>query len=274
MTADNYQTDNEFLRTAIEAARSAGELIDRSRGRELHVRHTGRVDLVTEVDLLAEQEIIRTIKEKYPGHRIAAEESGVGEEESDYVWWIDPIDGTTNFVHGYPHYAVSIALQSGGEIAAGVVYNPVNQELFSAARGEGAFLNGVPLKVSNARKLDESLLATGFPYDRDQRPRALSILNSLIVRVRGIRRDGSAALNLAYVAAGRLDGFWEFGLHPWDTAAGSLILKEAGGEITNFQGGDFDIRYPEVVATNRLIHRELLKFLPHQETSGETRGER
>ncbi len=261
MTADNYQTDNEYLRTAIEAARSAGELIVRSRDKKLHVRHKGRVDLVTEVDLLAEQEIIRTIKEKYPDHRVVAEESGVGEDESDYIWWIDPIDGTTNFVHGYPHYAVSIALQAEGAIIAGVVYNPVSREFFSAARGEGAFLNGVPLKVSSAKKLNDSLLATGFPYDRDQRPRALSILKSLIVRVRGLRRDGSAALDLAYVAAGRLDGFWEFGLQPWDTAAGSLIVREAGGEITDFRGGGFDIHYPETVATNRIIHRELLKIL-------------
>lgn len=261
MTDSNYQIDSKILETALDAARTAGRLIARNQDKVKRVDHKGVIDLVTEVDLLSEEQIIGIIKKDFPQHQIVAEEGGGGEERSDYIWWIDPLDGTTNFVHGYPHYAVSIALEFRGEITLGIVYDPIREELFSAVKGEGASLNRAPLAVSSIRSLERSLLATGFPYDRDQQTRALSLFDGLLSRVQGIRRDGSAALNLAYVAAGRLDGFWELGLRPWDTAAGVLLVKEAGGAVSNFQGGPFDIRHPEIIAGNRFIQRLMVEAI-------------
>ncbi len=256
------------LEKALEAARAAGSIIREQGAQVFRVDHKGATDLVTEVDLAAEKEIISILSKSFPGHRILAEESGQEEGESDCVWLIDPIDGTTNFVHGYPFYSVSIALERRSAIIVGVVYDPLRDELFQAVRGEGTFLNGRPLAVSRVNSLDGALLATGFPYDRAQRARALAIAGRLLPRIQGMRRDGSAALDLAYVAAGRLDGFLEFGLKPWDTAAGRLLVEEAGGRTSDFSGGEFDVRRGAVVATNRRIHADLIAVTRFMNKSG------
>ncbi|MFH1037096.1 MAG: inositol monophosphatase family protein [PVC group bacterium] len=261
MNGSERSITNEALAAALEAVRSAGRIIQEQGARVFRVDHKGATDLVTEVDLAAEKEIIAILSKTFPGHRIMAEESGPAERESDYVWLIDPIDGTTNFVHGYPFYSVSVALECRAAVILGIVYDPLRDELFQAVRGEGTFLNGRALSVSGVDSLEGSLLATGFPYDRDQRARALSIASRLLPRVQGVRRDGSAALDLAYVAAGRLDGFWEFGLKPWDTAAGRLLVEEAGGRVSDFRGQEFDIRLGAIAATNRRIHADLIALL-------------
>jgi myo-inositol-1(or 4)-monophosphatase len=261
MNREEIKTVQLALETARRAARTAGEVIRRRRGTAFRVDRKGATDLVTEVDLAAEKAIISLISEVFPGHRIAAEESGRGAGDSEYRWWIDPIDGTTNFVHGYPFYSVSIALEYRGVMAAGVVYDPVGDELFEALRGGGTRLNGRKITVSPVADLSDALLATGFPYERSDRERALAIAAGFLPRIQGLRRDGSAALDLAYVAAGRLDGFWERGLKPWDTAAGSLLVEEAGGRVSDFSGGIFDIRRGAIVAANPRIHGELVAGL-------------
>ncbi len=249
------------LETARRAAGAAGEAIRRGSAAGFRVDRKGVTDLVTEVDLAAEQAAIAVIRDAFPSHRIAAEESGRGEGDPECLWWIDPIDGTTNFVHGYPFYSVSIALEYRGEMAAGVVYDPGRDEMFEAVRSGGARLNGREIRVSAAAALADALLATGFPYERSERWKALELAAALLPRIQGLRRDGSAALDLAYVAAGRLDGFWERGLKPWDTAAGSLLVAEAGGRVSDFSGGRFDLHRGEVAAANPLIHRELISGL-------------
>jgi myo-inositol-1(or 4)-monophosphatase len=249
------------LKTALAAVHAAGRIIREKSDTVFLVNHKGATDLVTEVDLAAEREIIATLSRAFPEHRIMAEESGRGKGESDYIWWIDPIDGTTNFVHGYPCYSVSVALEYRGRSILGIVYDPTRDELFQAVKGEGAYLNGRPITVSAVDTLSDALLATGFPYDRSQREHALSIASRLLPGIQGLRRDGSAALDLAYVAAGRLDGFWEFGLKPWDTAAGWLLVEEAGGRVSNFKGESFDIRQGAVVASNHRIHADLVARL-------------
>ena len=252
---------DKALAAATTAAYAAGRIIRDKSATVFRVDHKGAADLVTEVDLAAEKEIIAILAGVFPDHRIAGEESGEGRGESDYLWWIDPIDGTTNFVHGYPFYSVSIGLEYRGDIIVGIVYDPTRNELFQAVKGKGASLNGTPIAVSKVRTLNDSLLATGFPYDRSKRQEALSIAARILKLVQGVRRDGSAALDLAYVAAGRLDGFWEFGLKPWDTAAGRLLVEEAGGRVSDFKGDLFDIRQGAVVAANPRIHAELIKHL-------------
>ena len=249
------------LETARRAARAAGEIIREKTGTAFRVDRKGAADLVTEVDLAAERAVIAVISDEFPSHRIAAEESGRGEGDSEFRWWIDPIDGTTNFVHGYPFYSVSIALEYRGKMAAGVVYDPVRDEMFEALRSAGARLNGREIRVSPVADLSDALLATGFPYDRGDRGRALAVTAGLLPRIQGLRRAGSAALDLSYVAAGRLDGFWEGALRPWDTAAGWLLVEEAGGRVSDFTGGGFDLQRGEIAATNGKIHRELIDGL-------------
>lgn len=246
------------LETARRAAAAAGEIIRAKAGTAFRVDRKGAADLVTEVDLSAERAVIAVISAVFPGHRIAAEESGRGEGDSEYLWWIDPIDGTTNFVHGYPFYSVSIALEFRGVMIAGVVYDPVRGETFEAFRSGGARLNDREIEVSPVASLSDALLATGFPYDRSDRGRALALAAGFLPRIQGLRRDGSAALDLAYVAAGRLDGFWERGLKPWDTAAGSLLVEEAGGRVSDFRGGKFDLLRGEIAAANPKIHPQLI----------------
>ncbi len=224
-------------------------------------------DFVSEVDMQAEQEIIRTLRRSFPQHAILAEESGLKQAaDEDYQWIIDPLDGTTNFIHGLPHFAVSIALQYRGRMEIGVIYDPVRQEMFTAARGQGAYINEQRrLRVSTVAHFDLALLGTGFPFRHPPHiPVYLAMLNSLFGRCAELRRAGSAALDLAYVAAGRLDGFWEMGLNAWDIAAGSLLVQEAGGLVSDLHGGNSFMDTGHIVAANPKIFRTLLKHLePH-----------
>ena len=250
-----------MLNIAVRAARKAGSLISRrlDRVEELPIGIKGRNDFVTEVDRKAETLIIETILDTYPKHAILAEESGK-RGNSPYLWIIDPLDGTTNFLHGFPQCAVSIALRHHGKIIHGVVYDPLREELFTAERGGGAYLNNRRIRVSGCRRLQEALLGTGFPFREFQRlPLYLELLGTLCRGSAGVRRPGAASLDLAYLACGRLDGFWEFDLQPWDIAAGALLIEEAGGFISNLDGGPADyLKRGDVAVGNRHIHKALL----------------
>ncbi|MEK7267993.1 MAG: inositol monophosphatase family protein, partial [Nitrospirota bacterium] len=220
------------------------------------------VNLVTDADKRAEQVIVEAIRRAFPDHQILAEERGQAGSTSPYKWVIDPLDGTTNFAHGFPAYCVSIGVEYQGRCILGVVFDPTRQELFAAEAGGGAFLNGTPLRVSRASRLDAALLVTGFAYDiRESEQNNLDHFARFALRAQGIRRTGTAALDLCYVAAGRFDGFWELKLHPWDTAAGSVILLEAGGRLSDLSGGSFSIYGKELVASNGLVHEEILEVL-------------
>ncbi len=252
-----------MLNIAVKAARAAGDLIIRHVDRidGLQIEQKQRNDFVTEVDRGAEQAIIRIIRRAYPGHAILAEESG-SREGSEFEWIIDPLDGTTNFLHGFPQYAVSIAVRRGAQIEHGVVYDPLKQELFTASRGSGASLNGRRIRVSGLRDLRGALLGTGIPYREDQDlARFLETLRVLVPGTAGVRRAGSAALDLAYVAAGRLDGFWEFGLNTWDMAAGCLLVQEAGGVVSDLRGQPDHLRSGHVLAGNLKVHGAMLARL-------------
>jgi myo-inositol-1(or 4)-monophosphatase len=268
MNESDYQPDPRFREVAESAARAAGRVITDKLRTSYRVSRKGKVDLVTEADIEAEEKIIAAIRAEFPLHRVVGEESGIGKERSDFIWYVDPLDGTTNFAHGYPHYSVSIALQYRRRTVLGVVFDPGRGELFSAELGGGAFLNGKHLSVSSVRDPQAALLATGFPYELEQRPRALDFLGRVLGDIQGIRRDGSAALNLSYVAAGRLDGYWELSLHPWDCAAGALLVEEAGGRVSGTEGRDFDIQRPEILAGNPFIHSFLVRALGDVETRG------
>jgi myo-inositol-1(or 4)-monophosphatase len=249
-----------MLNIAIRAARSAGNIIIRSLQHVEHLEVTtkGRNDFVSDVDRLAEQEIINTIHKSYPEHAILAEESG-NQGENDVVWVIDPLDGTKNFLHGFPHYCVSIAIRVKGKIEHGVIYDPLRDELFSASRGAGAKLNDRRIRVSKRKELAGGLLATGFPFKYPQHFSSyLDTFSAVFPQVADIRRTGSAALDLAYVAAGRLDGYWEIGLEKWDLAAGTLLLEEAGGVVSDFIGGDDYYENGNIVVGNLAIHKQIL----------------
>lgn len=255
----------QLLDVAVEAARRAGELQMRYLRKDFQVEYKGEINLVTEVDRLCEEEIIKTIKTHCPDYGILTEEglpNGPLHVSPSCVWIIDPLDGTTNYAHGYPVFSVSIALQVHGELVLGVVFDPTRDELFWSLKGEGSFLNGERLRVSSTPKLSKSLLATGFPYDLKEDPvNNLDHFNRMIMAAQAIRRGGSAALDLCYVAAGRLDGFWELKLSPWDIAAGILIVREACGKVTDFDGRLIGPYSREVVASNGLIHEEMLEVL-------------
>lgn len=255
-----------MLNIAIRAARSAGNIIVRSLQHVEHLEVTtkGRNDFVSDVDRLAEQEIINIIHKAYPEHAIMAEESGQ-QGEDDTVWVIDPLDGTTNFLHGFPHYCVSIAIMVRGKIEHGVIYDPLRDELFTASRGAGAKLNDRRLRVTKAKDLKNTLIATGFPFKYPQYTQAyLATFNAVFTQVADIRRAGSAALDLAYVAAGRLDGYWEIGLEKWDLAAGVLLVEEAGGVASDFVGGDDYFDQGNVIVGNLAIHKQILgSITPH-----------
>jgi myo-inositol-1(or 4)-monophosphatase len=249
----------EYLQSAIELARAAGDVLKHYTAREKHVEYKGRANLVTIADKESEALIIRGIRERYPDHAILAEESGAltaqNAAEPQFRWVIDPLDGTTNFAHQYPFYSVSIGLEQAGQIVCGVVYDPVRDELFSAARGQGSFLNGERLKVSDVAELPYALLLTGFPYNfRERVDFIMGQFRNFLTEAQTVRRGGSAALDLAYIACGRCDGFWELELHPWDTAAGGLIAEEAGALITDFKGNPFSIYMKEILASNGMIH--------------------
>ncbi len=255
-----------MLNIAVKAARAAGSIINRAAldVERLTISTKGVNDFVTEVDQAAEQAIIETLLTAYPGHAILAEESGRthGAKHSDYLWIIDPLDGTTNFIHGFPVYAVSIALSFRGRIEQAVVYDPTRNDLFFASKGRGAFLNDRRLRVSKRIRLAESLIGTGFPFRKgDNFKRYVEMFEQVMQHCAGVRRPGAAALDLCYVAAGWYDGFFETGLHPWDVAAGSLMITEAGGQIGNFTG-DADFLYQrEAVAGTPKVYGQLVQLL-------------
>lgn len=249
---------SEELEVAISAAKAAGEVLRRGYGREKSVRYKGAVDLVTEIDEESEKLVTGVLRDAFPSYGLYAEEGGQTAGESDARWIIDPLDGTTNYAHDFPCFAVSIALEKAGEVTAGVVYNPVIEELFVAERGRGATCNGEPLRVSGTNELLRALVATGFPYDRTAAPAALEIWSRLTMLTQGMRRVGSAALDLCYVAAGRLDAYYERQIFAWDVAAGSLILTEAGGRVTDYRGGKLDLEGREIVASNGPLHPALI----------------
>jgi myo-inositol-1(or 4)-monophosphatase len=250
----------KFLEAAWEAADAAGTLIRETWQKPKDIDYKGAIDLVTSVDREAERRIVEILQRKFPSHSILAEEeTDVVGAERTHCWIIDPLDGTTNFAHGYPQFCVSIGLESKGEVVLGLVYDPVRRECFRAVKGQGATLNGAAIRTSEAKELDKSLLATGFPYDhRDKPDYYLSFFKAFTTRCQGIRRGGSAALDLCYLACGRLDGFWELKLRPWDTAAGGLIVGEAGGKLTDFCGNPFSIHGNETLGSNRHIHDEMV----------------
>lgn len=252
----------EVMDTAVKAAKRAGALLKDNLDTKVEVEYKGEVDLVTEMDKRAEDGIIDDIKAAFPDHGILTEESAERKSDSRYRWIIDPLDGTTNYAHGFPIFCVSIALEDDGEVVLGVVFVPVLGELFTAEKGKGAFINGKPIKVSSTRELDKSLLATGFPYDiRNTEKNNLDNFRNFSLKAQAIRRAGSAAIDLSYVACGRFDGFWEMKLNPWDVAAASLIVSEAGGRLTDFSGGEFSIFGSECLATNGLVHGQMLETL-------------
>lgn len=255
-------TYQEYLEEAVIAAGIAGRY-QRSRfASTLNIEMKGDKDLVTEVDKESERLIVEHLHSCFPGHDIVAEEGDYAQGGSPCRWIIDPVDGTTNYAHGFPWFCCSIGLEMSGEMVAGVIYNPVYDELFTATKGGGAYLNGKRLSVSASSPLKNSLLGTGFPYDCATDP-VNNFANFIAFqkKARGIRRAGAAALDLAYVAAGRLDGFWELKLKAWDVAAGVLLVREAGGKVTSFEGSPFDIFSGRIVASNGLIHEEMVSML-------------
>ena len=250
-------------RTLIEAvAREAGALLLESLHDRHIVQYKGEINLVTEADHLSESLIVERIRREFPGHDILTEESPETANGSCFRWIIDPLDGTTNYAHGYPIFCVSIALEVKGVIMLGAVYNPMLGELFTAEKGAGAFLNGRRLTVSRTETLSLSLLATGFPYDiREDRNNNINYFKVMVLSAQAVRRTGSAALDLAYIAAGRFDGFWELKLMPWDTAAGWLLIEEAGGSVTDLRGDPYHLYSKGMLASNGLIHAEMARIL-------------
>jgi myo-inositol-1(or 4)-monophosphatase len=252
----------EFLPVAREAAEAAGRLLRRGIEGGMEIAYKSAVDLVTNFERLAQDLIVEGISSAYPGHAFLAEEGLRPAAPAEFLWVIDPLDGTTNFAHRLPVFAVSIGLVAGGRPVVGVIFDPVRGEMFTAAAGDGAFLNGRPIRVSAVGELIHSLLATGFPYDMRESPvDNIDHFHNFSVRAQAVRRCGSAALDLSYLACGRFDGFWELKLKPWDVAAGAVIVPEAGGRISDFDGGEFGIGNGEALATNGLIHPAMLDVL-------------
>jgi len=257
-----------FESVALRTARLAGALLrDRARGAKRVEYKSGAVDLVTDTDRDAEALVVDHLRRAFPDHVIVAEEASSGTTISgptaeQYAWYLDPLDGTTNFAHAFPHFCVSLALARGTEPLLGVVYDPMRDELFAARRGAGATLNGAPIRVSDVDDLNRALLATGFPYDRRAHTDFyLSFVADFMQCAQGIRRGGSAALDLCYVACGRFDGFWEWKLRPWDTAAGTLIVREAGGSVSDFRGDAFDLFGEQALASNGHLHAAMIRVL-------------
>ena len=254
-----------FLATAVESVIRAGEIQMAHLGGAMRVDKKGTIDLVTEIDLRIEREFRALIEERFPHHVVLGEEfSALAERDAvpEYCWVFDPVDGTTNYAHGLPIFCSSLALEIRGEPAVAAIYDPNRRELFTAERGQGAWLNGAPLRVSTASTLIDSLLCTGFPYSVQRDAGALVELFGEFLKVsRAVRRLGSAAIDLCYVAAGRLDGFWEQSLHPWDVAAGALIIQEAGGRVTDLTGGPFSSRTGNLIASNGHIHDAMVQTI-------------
>lgn len=246
----------DYLDVAIDIAREAGQVLLTHRGARFEYK--GEHDLVTAADRASEKLIIERLRQHFPDHGIVAEEGGRVSTDAELRWYVDPLDGTTNFAHGFPMWNVTMALARGNDVIAGVIFDPLNQELFAAERGAGARLNGARIHVSKAAKLSESLVATGFPTRHLHTSINIHFYYQLGMVSHGVRRAGSAAIDLAYTACGRLEGFWEFGLNPWDMAAGTLIVQEAGGTASGMRGEPLDLHGPHLVADNGLIHDELI----------------
>jgi myo-inositol-1(or 4)-monophosphatase len=257
------QNPDNFLPAMSAIAREAGALLMQYFHQGLKIEYKGDADLVTAADRAAETLIRQRIAEQFPGHDVLGEEQGLNDQGGDYRWYVDPLDGTTNFAHGYPVFCVSMALehreQNPGRRIAGVIFDPTRDELFAAQQGRGAHLNGQPIHVSKASQLKECLLATGFPSHKRHKNPNIHFYHQITLRTHGVRRAGSAALDLCNVASGRFDGFWEFNLNPWDTAAGVLIVEEAGGKVSRFDGSEFAIDSRETLASNGLVHDLLLR---------------
>ncbi|MCP4723586.1 MAG: inositol monophosphatase [bacterium] len=251
------------LKKAIEAAKEAGKILLKGLEKNLEIEYKGDIDIVTDIDIESQQCILSILQDEFPDHNFVAEEDAdLDLLNSDKVWLIDPLDGTTNYAHGYRCFCISIAYCEGGEIISGVIYDPCAEEMYIAEKGKGAFLNGKQIRVSYTDELNRSLLITGFPYDiRESSINNLGLFNHMIMKAQAVRRDGSAALDLAYLAAGRFDGFWELKLHPWDIAAGAIIVEEAGGTVSDFSGGKMGIDAFEVLATNGKIHSAIISEL-------------
>ena len=246
---------------AAELALEAGSFLKGKFNTAHDITYKGEIDLVTEADRGCEALLIARIEKAFPGHGILAEETRGVAETRDFTWIIDPLDGTTNYAHHYPVFCVSIALEHDGALVAGIVFNPIMGEMFTAEAGGGAFLNGEPIRVSATGELGRSLVATGFPYDVRESRTNMAAHNRFLLAAQAVRRCGSAALDLCYVACGRFEGFWELKLNPWDTAAGAVILAEAGGRLTDLRGRPADIYIPELCASNGLIHQAMLDIL-------------
>lgn len=253
---------NLFLEVAVRAAKQAGEHILSKWGTGVSFELKGEINLVTEVDKKAEQIILKNLESAFPDHDIMTEEGQAQRKDSEFKWIIDPLDGTTNFAHSYPLFAVSIALEHKGEIILGVVYDPLREELFTAIQGKGAFLNGKSIHVSAVSELGRALLGTGFAYNvRETKENNLREFGNMLMHAQGVRRDGVAAIDLCYVACGRYDGFWELNLFPWDVAAGTLMIREAGGRVSNYSGKKFSVYEKEILATNGRFHDEMLAVI-------------
>src|SRR5579863_7490341 len=247
-----------FLESAIEIAHDAGSLLQYYFERHVRFELKGSFDLITEADRASEKLVVGRLRALFPDHAIVAEEGGGHESASEYRWYVDPLDGTTNFAHGYPVYNVTLAIEKGGELIAGVIFDPSRDELFTCEKGGGAFLNGSRIRVSRTTKLDDSLFSTGFPSRRRHLSVNIHFYHQLAMASHGVRRGGAAALDLAYVACGRLDGFWEFGLSPWDMAAGKLLVAEAGGICRDMKGAAHRLTSPHILVDNGFIHDEVV----------------
>jgi len=253
---------SNFLPIAEKIAREAGALLRHGYGHVEQIEHKGAVDLITEFDRQSEALIVESLRQAFPTHAIRAEEGSGQTAESEYEWLVDPVDGTTNFAHGFPVFAISLALTQRGKPIAGVVYDPLRDELFAAEIGDGATLNGKPIHVSSGTDLSRSLLATGFPYDVRTNPHNnLAQFRQFSLRSQAVRRAGAAALDCVWVAAGRLEGYWEFRVKPWDVGAGALIVREAGGHVTNIEGDEDFLSSDSILASNGHIHEQMLRVL-------------
>lgn len=264
--------ENDLTNVALRAARAAGRVHLNRLRRTTISRKSNALDLVTEADREAEAKVVEILTRAFPTHAILAEEGGANSQQSDHRWIIDPLDGTTNFAHGYPQFCVSIGYERHGRMHLGVVFDALKKECFVAVRGHGARLNDERIRVTRIPRLETSLLGTGFPYDRRQKRRLyLAYWEAFMMQTQGVRRTGSAALDLAYVACGRIDGFWEFGLRPWDVAAGALIVEEAGGRVTNMDGSELDLGGGQILATNGRLHGEMIEVIAAARPEAESR---
>jgi myo-inositol-1(or 4)-monophosphatase len=254
---------SDYLKAAIRAARVAGKIQKRFYGRvkNIQFKSANQLNLVTEIDRLCEKTVFSLLKEKYPLFNYWGEESGLGNTKSGHTWLVDPLDGTTNYTHGYPFFCCSIALLKSREPIVGVVYDAMRDECFTAEKDRGAFLNGKRIHVSNTRRLSDSLVCTGFAYRVLETHYNFDNFKQFVLKARGVRRDGSAALNLAYLAAGRFDGFWERGVQAWDISAGVLLIREAGGKVTDISGGPWKLHGENAIASNGIIHKQIFEIL-------------